>query len=185
LRNLAIILAVAVLATYAFIAVNERQKEHVIRLRLPKFRKIDKYEFDKALYQVRDVKTRRTTYQAPKDVIQRGASETDSKNDFYKDYDYIENLKNSPSTEAQPIQEASPEQPTDEQVAQQQAAQPQGQEEATPQAGTTLLQQSQLLQQQQLQQQQQQAQQPDQQAPRPVRPVYKYPPQFVPEQQQQ
>ncbi len=110
MRNLAIILAVAILATYAFIAVNERQKEHVIRLRLPKFRKINKYEFDKALYQVRESRLQRLKEAArPRPINQSNPASADAKDEFYKDYESLENLKNGPATEAQPIQEPAAE----------------------------------------------------------------------------
>ena len=178
MRNLAIILAVAVLAVYAFIAVNEKQKEHVIRMRLPKFRKINKYEFDKALYQIREVRTRKT-YEAPKESVQKD-QETDTRNDFYKDYDYIENLKSAPSTEAQPVQEPSndyyPQQPEEQapvqQVQQQGANQQQG-VQTQGQEGA-------------VQQVQPDQQQPEQQAPpaKPVRQMYKNVPLFNQDQQQ-
>lgn len=151
MKNLAIILAVAVLVVYVFIAVNERQKEHVIRMRLPKFRKINKYEFDKALYQIREVRTRKV-YPTPRETVQK-EQETDTRNDFYKDYDYIENMKNAPATDVQPIQEPATDyyqqqQPAQQEetqqgqaavqqqgIVQQQGAQPQGQE-AVQQAET-------------------------------------------------
>lgn len=94
MRNLAIILAVAVLVTYVFIAVNERQKERAIRLRLPKFRKIDKYEFDKALYQIRETRIKRL----------KAPERPSNREDFYRDREYLESLKSEPATEAQPIQ---------------------------------------------------------------------------------
>jgi hypothetical protein len=127
LRNLAIILAVAILATYAFIAVNERQKEHVIRLRLPKFRKINKYEFDKALYQVRESRLQRLKESARPRPGSQPNPVSDAREEFYKDYEHLESLKNSPSTEAQPIQEPAAEFPEqqglqeDEQLQQQEA----------------------------------------------------------------
>lgn len=109
MRNLAIILAVAILATYAFIAVNERQKEHIIRLRLPKFRKINKYEFDKALYQVRESRLQRLKESARPRPGNQSNPVSDAREEFYKDYEYLEGLKNAPATEAQPIQEPSAE----------------------------------------------------------------------------
>ena len=139
MRNLAIVLAVAVLATYAFIAVNERQKERAIRLRLPKFRKINKYEFDKSLYQVRETRAKRLKETSRRNINQ---TDTNAKEDFYRDYEYLENLKNAPSTEVLPIQEpsieypAQPAQPQEEnniqQPAQEDAMQPAEQQPELP-----------------------------------------------------
>jgi len=152
LRNLAIILAVIVLATYAFIAVNEGQKERAIRLRLPKFRKINRYEFDTALYQIRETRAKQLR------VTPRSSSQlnrgTDQREDFYKDYDYLENLKTSPSTEAQPIQDAS---------AEAQGQQPQQQENIQEQNTQVITQEAPPTMQQQQVQPQEEGLQPDQQ----------------------
>lgn len=148
MKNLAIILAVAILATYAFIAVNEGQKERAIRLRLPKFRKINKYEFDKALYQIRETRAKRLK-DAVRPVKQIN-TEADPREDFYKDYEELENLRNSPSTEALPIQE-----PSAEFQGQQQEENIQ-QEDQQQQDAQTMTQE--LLQQQQIQPQEGEAQ---------------------------
>jgi len=165
LKNLLIILAVGVVVTYVFIAVNERQKEHAIRLRLPKFRKIDKYEFDKALYQAREIKGTKRTPQR-RYIEQRKEEVKDTKEDFYKDYQYLEELKNSPSTEAQPIQEPNADYYEQQQLQQQQLQQQPVQQDNSQQGQENQTQQQlpqQQLQQQQLQQQQLQQQQLQQQ----------------------
>jgi len=150
LRNIAIILAVAILATYAFIAVNEAQKERVIRLRLPKFRKINKYEFDKALYQIRE--TRAKKLKEAVRVLNHADTMDDSKEDFYRDYEYLENLKNAPSTDAQPIQQ-EPSTELQEQPQQEDNLQGslQEQQQQEPQQGGVITTQDQQLQQQPLQ----------------------------------
>ncbi len=172
MRNLVIILAVVAVAVYVFIAVNERQKERLIRERLPKFRKIEKYEFDKALYQIRETRTK-VLSRTQKRAVQK-EQEADVKEDFYKDYEYIESLKDAPSTEAQTLQEPSLD-PDQQQLLIQQDLQAQPIQEEPQQATEITTQQQEYYEQLQQQQLQPNA--------RPVRRIYKRPTQMMPQEQ--
>lgn len=80
---------------YVYVAINEWQKEKLIRSRLPKFRKMAKYNFELVLDKARETRTQRTLPSRIPPVPRTARMATKQK----------ENIKEEPSTEAQPIEE--------------------------------------------------------------------------------
>ena len=56
MKKLLLIAIVFVIATYAYIAINEKQKERLLAKRVPTIKKVNKYEFSRALYQIRETR---------------------------------------------------------------------------------------------------------------------------------
>ncbi len=55
MKNVLLIAIALVIAIYAYVAINEKQKERILAKRVPAIKKVNKYEFSRALYQIREV----------------------------------------------------------------------------------------------------------------------------------
>ena len=108
LKNFVLIVIFFLIVGYAYITVSERQQQRLIRERRPKIQQMfDKYEFRRALYQIRDARDRAkdTPQQAQPSPNEENTTRPRPDEPLRNDMEYLERLKSERSTPAQPIEQ--------------------------------------------------------------------------------
>jgi hypothetical protein len=95
LRKFFLIAIIFAIVMYAYVAINEKQKELVLNRRVPQIRKVNKYEFSRALYQIREA------HRAAK--MKEEEPKSDEENNAEENVNDLEKLKKEPSNPAIPV----------------------------------------------------------------------------------
>ncbi|HOW16929.1 MAG TPA: hypothetical protein PK443_04370 [bacterium] len=100
MKNIILITLVGLIVMYAYIAVNEREKEKILSKRVPQIKKVNKYDFSRALYQIRE--TRKIIKEKDKIEIKESPNQEETPS-LEDDLDTLERLRLEQSNPAMPI----------------------------------------------------------------------------------
>jgi hypothetical protein len=101
LKNIILITLVGLIVMYAYIAVNEREKEKILAKRVPQIKRVNKYDFSRALYQIRE--TRKIIKEKDKIEIKENSRKEEETPSLEDDLDTLERLRLEQSNPATPI----------------------------------------------------------------------------------
>jgi hypothetical protein len=105
LKNFLLLILFFIIVGYAYVSVSERQKQRLIRERRPKIQEmVNKYEFRRALYQIRQTRKIKEDGQQttePEEVTPEEKAEDEKQREEVETFD---RMKSEPSTPAQPIE---------------------------------------------------------------------------------
>jgi hypothetical protein len=109
LKNFLLLILFFIIVGYAYITISEHQKQRLIRERRPRIQEmVDKYEFKRALYQIRQTREKTKGDAQDNDRPEEGQeAKKDEKSDddgMQQDMEALERMKSEPSTPAQPIE---------------------------------------------------------------------------------
>lgn len=102
MKNLFLIAIIALIVTYAYIAINEKKQEQIIAKRVPSIQKVNRYEFSRALFQIRQA--RKIAKEKAEEPKEESVME-ESTPTLEEDLEYLEKLRKGPANPAEPIDE--------------------------------------------------------------------------------
>ena len=95
MKKIVLIAIVFFIAIYAYVAINEDQKEKLLAKRVPKIKKVNKYEVSRAIYQIRET---RKAIKLKEEMVKDNTSE-----DIEDEVNYLDSIKKGPANPASPI----------------------------------------------------------------------------------
>ena len=108
MKNIGLIIIFSLILGYAYVTISERQEQRLIRERRPKIQDmVNKYEFRRSLYQIRQTRERMKEEPSPQAAEEKPVINPvpPAEDNLRNDEEYLNKLKEEQATPAQPIEQ--------------------------------------------------------------------------------